>query len=134
LRPFLDTNILVYAVSDDRRQQRAQELLAAGGTISVQVLGEFANVLRNKLRKEWPDIEAALEDICVVLDPATPLTVVTHRVARTIARDHGLSFYDALIAAAALEAKCDTLLSEDMQDGRIIPGLKITNPFASPPP
>jgi predicted nucleic acid-binding protein len=130
LKPFLDTNILVYAVSNDRRQRRAQELLAAGGTISVQVLNEFANVLLNKLRRKWPDIEAALDDICAVLEPATHLTVVTHRAARTIARDHGLSFYDALIAAAALEAKCDTLLSEDMQDGRIIPGLKIMNPFA----
>jgi predicted nucleic acid-binding protein len=130
LRPFLDTNILVYAVSNDRRQRSAQELLAAGGTISVQVLNEFTNVLLNKLRKRWPDIEAALEDICAVLEPATPLTVATHQTARTLARDHGLSFYDALIAAAALEAGCDTLLSEDMQDGRIVPGLRIVNPFA----
>jgi predicted nucleic acid-binding protein len=130
LRPFLDTNILVYAVSNDRRQRRAQELLAAGGTISVQVLSEFTNVLLNKLRKGWRDIEAALEDICTVLEPATPLTVATHQAARALTRDHGLSFYDALIAAAALEAGCDMLLSEDMQDGRVILWLKIVNPFA----
>jgi predicted nucleic acid-binding protein len=130
LRPFLDTNILVYAVSNDRRQRRAQEVLAAGGTISVQVLNELTNVLLNKLRKGWPEIEAALEDICAVLDPAMPLTFATHQAARALARDHGLSFYDALIAAAALEAGCDMLLSEDMQDGRVILRLKIVNPFA----
>ena len=94
------------------------------------MLGEFTNVLLNKLRKGWPDIEAALEDICTVLDPATPLTVGTHQAARALARDHGLSFYDALIAAAALEAGCDTLLSEDMQDGHVVRGLTIVNPFA----
>lgn len=131
MRPFLDTNILIYAVSDDPRRDRAQELLAAGGTISVQVLGEFTNVLRNKLRKGWPDIEAAIEDICAVLAPARSLTVATHQAARTLACDHGLSFYDALIAAAALEAGCDTLLSEDMQGGRVIPGLRIVNPFST---
>ena len=130
MRPFLDTNVLVYAVSNDCRQRRAQELLAAGGTISVQVLNEFTNVLLNKLRRGWPDIEAALGDVCAVLEPATPLTIATHQTARTLARSHGLSFYDALIAAAALEAGCDKLLSEDMQDGRVIPGLTIVNPFA----
>lgn len=130
MRPFLDTNILVYAVSNDPRQARAQELLTAGGTISVQVLNEFTNVLLNKLRRGWPEIEAALEDVCAVLAPAAPLTVAMHQAARNLARDHGLSFYDTLIAAAALEAGCDTLLSEDMQDGRVIPGLRIVNPFA----
>ena len=84
MRPFLDTNILVYAVSNDPRQRRAQELLAAGGTISVQVLNEFTNVLLNKLRRGWPEIEAALEDVCAVLAPAAPLTVVTHQAARKL--------------------------------------------------
>ncbi len=50
------------------------------------------------------------------------------------ARDHGLSFYDALIVAAAVEAGCDTLFSEDMQHGRSISGLAIVNPFLESPP
>jgi predicted nucleic acid-binding protein len=91
LRPFLDTNILVYAVSDDPRRSRAQELLAEGGTISVQVLNEFANVLLVKLRKPWPDIEAAIEDICAVAELARSLTLATHRSARALARDHNVS-------------------------------------------
>jgi predicted nucleic acid-binding protein len=53
----------------------------------------------------------------------------THEGAVILARDHGFSYYDALIVAAALEARCDTLLSEDLQDGRVIDGLTIRNPF-----
>jgi predicted nucleic acid-binding protein len=50
--PFLDTNVLVYAVlSDDPRRQVAEQSLAAGGTVSVEVLNEFANVARNKLKR-----------------------------------------------------------------------------------
>ena len=61
MKPFLDTNVLVYAVlSDDPRCPTAERLLAAGGTISVQVLNEFANVARGKLKWPWPDIEAML--------------------------------------------------------------------------
>jgi len=53
VKPFLDTNILVYAVlSDDPRCPTAELLLATGGTIGVQVLNEFANVARGKFK--WP--------------------------------------------------------------------------------
>lgn len=130
MRPFFDTNILVYAVSADSKRHRAQELLDGGGMVSVQVLNELANVLRKKLRRAWPEIESALEDICALLEPPAPLTFATHQSARWLARDHGFSFYDALIVAAAIDAGCDTLLSEDMQDGRRIAGLRILNPFA----
>jgi predicted nucleic acid-binding protein len=58
-----------------------------------------------------------------------PVTAQTHASGLALARDHGLSFYDALIVASALEADCDTLYSEDMQDGRRVPGLTIISPF-----
>ena len=64
-----------------------------------------------------------------LLQPPAPLTVATHRSARRLARDHGFAFYDALIVAAARRCGCDTLLSEDMQDGRTVAGLRIVNPF-----
>ena len=68
MKPFLDTNVLVYAaLSDDPRCPIAERLLTAGGTISVQVLNEFANVLRTKLRRTWQDTEAALADLAGVL-------------------------------------------------------------------
>src|SRR5271156_5790524 len=55
------TNVLVYAVlSDDPRRPIAERLLAAGGTLSVQVLNEFANVARSKLKWSWPGIETTL--------------------------------------------------------------------------
>ncbi|MET4188512.1 MULTISPECIES: AbrB/MazE/SpoVT family DNA-binding domain-containing protein [unclassified Bradyrhizobium] len=57
------------------------------------------------------------------------LTADTHATALALARDHTLAFYDALIVAAAIEAGCETLYSEDMQHGRSIGGLSIVNPF-----
>ncbi|MGE3643397.1 MAG: PIN domain-containing protein [Beijerinckiaceae bacterium] len=59
-----------------------------------------------------------------------PLSAETHALALSIARDHSFAFYDALIVASAVESGCETLLSEDMQDGRDISGIRIVNPFA----
>jgi predicted nucleic acid-binding protein len=130
VKPFLDTNILVHAVlSDDPRCPTAEGLLAAGGTISVQVLNEFANVARSKLKWPWLDIEATLTLVRSRSGRVRDISVLTHQAALALARDHGLSFYDALIIAAALEAGCDTLYSEDMQHGRKFGSLAIVNPF-----
>ena len=129
MKPFFDTNILVYALSADPKRTRAQQLLDGGGVVSVQVLNELTNVLCKKLRRTWPEIEAALDDLCDLLEPPTPLSVATHQSARWLARDHGFGFYDALIVAAAIEAGCDTLFSEDMQNGRRIASVGIVNPF-----
>jgi predicted nucleic acid-binding protein len=130
VKPFIDTNVLVYAQLDDVRSSRAQSLLAAGGVISVQVLNEFTSVLRKKLGRSWADIEAAVEDVRAALDPARPLTTDTHAAGIVLAREHSLGFYDALIVASALEAGCKTLLTEDLQHGRTIGGLTIQNPFS----
>ena len=130
MKPFLDTNVLVYAVlSDDPRRPTAGRLLAAGGTISVQVLNEFANVARGKLNWPWLDIEATLALVRSRSRRVRDIAVSTHEAALLLARDHGLAFYDALIVAAALEAGCDTLFTEDMQHGRKFGSLTIINPF-----
>jgi len=129
VKAFFDTNILVYAQQDDPRGDRARALVLAGGTISVQVLNELVNVLREKLRREWTEIREALHDVQAVLAPARPLTIETHAAAVALAEEHGFGFFDALIIAAALEAGCDTLLTEDMQDGRRIGGLTVVDPF-----
>ena len=61
-KPFLDTNILIYAfASNDPRSDRAEALLVAGGVISIQVLNEFVNVSRRKLAREWSEIDGALK-------------------------------------------------------------------------
>jgi predicted nucleic acid-binding protein len=134
VKAFFDTNILVYTATSDVKKQRAAACLGRGGCASVQVLNEFVHVARRKLRHDWPQIEFALEQFYDSLDDVVPVTLNTHTSAVAIARDHGLSFYDALIVAAAVEAGCDTLFSEDMQHGRSISGLAIVNPFLESPP
>ncbi|WP_439401965.1 PIN domain-containing protein [Bradyrhizobium sp. DASA03068] len=126
---FIDTNILVYAQQSGSKATISRDLIARGGTISVQVLNELINVLRKKDNRSWRDIELVLDDVDAALDPALPLTAATTRAALALARDHGFSYYDALIVAAAIEASCDTLYSEDLQHGRSIGGLVIVNPF-----
>ncbi len=128
---FFDTNILIYAQQDGSKADKARALLATGGVLSVQVLNEFAAVARGKLGKDWDDIGEAIEDTLALVDLPVPLTAALHVAARTIAGDHGFAFYDALIVAAALEAGCDRLLTEDLQHGRVLGGLTIVNPFAA---
>lgn len=130
MNAFFDTNILVYAQQTGAKADRARSLLADGGRLSVQVLNEFTSVTRRKQRKSWVDIAAAIEDVLTLVDPPLPLTLDLHAAARTLAQDHQLSFYDALVVAAAMEAGCDTLWSEDFQHGQTIEGVTIRNPFA----
>jgi predicted nucleic acid-binding protein len=126
---FFDTNILVYAQQMDGKGDRARALFAGGGKLSVQVLNEFTAVSRRKQRRDWREIDEAVADVLTIVDPPLPLTLDLHHSARSLAQDHQLSFYDALIVATAIEAGCDTLFSEDMQYGRSIGGLNIVNPF-----
>lgn len=132
MKPFLDTNLLVYAQTSDPRSAAARQAILAGGVISVQVLNEFAAVLRRKFKRDWDEIEEAVTDVRTSLDPVRPVSIETHEAAVGLAKRHGFSFYDALIVASALEAKCDTLLTEDLQAGRNIQGLTIVNPLPSP--
>jgi predicted nucleic acid-binding protein len=129
--PFFDTTTLIYAVSSDAdpRAAVAERLLADGGHLSVQVLNEFAAVARRKLEMSWDEISEALAAIRVLCEPAAPLTVQVHEKALKIAAEHGYHIYDALILSAALDAGCDTLYSEDMQDGQKIGAITIRNPF-----
>lgn len=131
---FLDSNILIYAaLQPDRRSEAARALLATGGVISVQVLNEFANVARRKLRRSWPEITNALSDIQALFPTPVPLTIATHKAAVALAERFGFAFYDAVIVASALEAGCTTLMSEDMQDGLVVEArLTVRNPFLQP--
>jgi predicted nucleic acid-binding protein len=126
---FFDTNVLVYAQQADRKAERARALFAGGGKLSVQVLNEFVAVSRRKQRRDWREIAEAVTDVLTMVDPPLALTHERHTSARALAEDHGLSFYDALIVACAIDAGCDILYSEDMQHGRNIGGLSIINPF-----
>jgi predicted nucleic acid-binding protein len=131
---FFDSNVLIYAmVSGDSRRRRAQQLVAQGGVISVQVLNEFVAVARRKMHMPWQDVIEALDAVRMLFPSPIPITLDTHEAALKIAQQYGFGIYDALIAAAALEANCSTLYSEDLQDGQVIDGrLTIRNPFRLP--
>jgi predicted nucleic acid-binding protein len=131
-RVFFDSNILIYAfTADDKRQPQALALLEDGGMISVQCLNEFATVMRGKRRWNWPQIRESLILIVAICDEPIPVDRDTHAAAIDLAERYHIAVYDALIAAAALGAGCDTLYSEDMHDGLMIDGrLRIVNPFA----
>src|SRR6266567_4386944 len=128
---FFDTNVLIYAIAqNDSRGPRAEALLAAGGVVGVQVLNEFVSVARRKMRMPWKDVTEALDAIRVLCPAPVSITISTHEMALKIAQDHGCEIYDALVVAAALEAGCAILYSEDLQHGQIINGkLTVRNPF-----
>jgi predicted nucleic acid-binding protein len=127
---FFDTNVLVYiASSDPVKADRAEAIIASGGAISVQVLNEFANVARRKMRMSWQDTHALLSLLRGLLT-VHAVAVETHETGLALAERHNLSIYDAMIAASALHADCDTLWSEDIQHGMVLDGrLRIVNPF-----
>lgn len=129
-KTFFDTNILLYLLSGEAaRADRAEEVVAEGGWVSVQVLNEFAAVTSRKLGMTWPEIREALAPIRALCKVA-PMTVETHALGLEIAERYGFALYDALIVAAAQLAGCETLCSEDFQNGQRINGqLLISNPF-----
>jgi predicted nucleic acid-binding protein len=127
---FLDTNVILYLLSSDAaKADRAEVLLANGGTVSVQVLNEAVSVMTRKLKMgldEVDEILAGIRHFCHV----EPVTIEIHNGARAIMRRYGFSIYDSLIIAAAINAGCETLYSEDLQDGQKVgASLTIINPF-----
>jgi predicted nucleic acid-binding protein len=126
---FFDTNILVYAQQQGPKAAIARRVLASGGTLSVQVLNEFAAVSHRKLGRSWEEIAEAVVDIRAVVDPPVALDSELHDAARALARSDGLSFYDALIVVAAQRVGATALLSEDMQNGRRFGDVTVINPF-----
>ena len=130
-KPFLDTNVIVYAFSDAPHTVKAESLVTDGGVISVQVLNEFVRVMRQKQRKRWNEIHQMNAVLRALLSPPLPLTLEMHDKAVMLAERFGFEFFDCVIIAAALEAGCTTLYTEDLQHGQVIDGLTVRNPFIS---
>ncbi|HVW68891.1 MAG TPA: PIN domain-containing protein [Steroidobacteraceae bacterium] len=132
---FLDTNVLVYAFTTDVRASKAQLLLERGCLINVQILNEFANVARRKLKMSWVELQDALDDIRTLCPTIAAVTLDTHSAGLERAQRYGLSVFDGLVVAAALEAGCATLWSEDMHHGLVIDErLRVLNPFVEGEP
>jgi predicted nucleic acid-binding protein len=137
LKIALDINILAYGegVNDAEKRDAVLELLddlPQGSTVvPVQVLGELFNVLVRKAgrsRAEARDALLAWRDTF----PTVETTPEVMLAAVDLATDHHFSIWDAVILAAASQAGCRLLLSEDLQDGFTWGGVTVVNPFASP--
>jgi predicted nucleic acid-binding protein len=127
---FLDTNVLIYAFTDDPRAVRAQQLLGQECITGVQVLNEFADVARRKIGMTWEETSDALVAVRTLCPTIVPLSLETHVDAVALAPRYNFRIFDALIVAAALRAGCETLWSEDMHDGLVVDGrLRVVNPF-----
>jgi predicted nucleic acid-binding protein len=129
-RPFFDTNVLLYLLSEDNaKADRAEAIIASGGIISVQVLNEFASVASRKLGMSYAEIRDMLGTVRAVCQ-AQALTVDTHDRGLDIAERFGFSLYDSMIVSSAVESGCSVLYSEDMQHSQEIDGqLVVINPF-----
>lgn len=137
-RFFLDTNIFVYAFDDSApaKSHRALALIRdaltrRSGVISFQVIEEFFNVALRRFSHPMSMPEAQ-QYLTTVFRPllAVNSTPALYFGALQVCEKHGFSWYDAIIVAAAMEAKCDILYSEDLQHGRKLNDLRIENPFA----
>src|SRR5213080_659979 len=115
---FFDTNVLLYLLSEDTtKADRAEELVANGGVISVQVLDEFAAVASAKLGMSWGEIRDVLTPIRTICE-VEPLTIETHDRGIEIAERYGLSFYDAMILASAVELDAKFCIPKISRMGR----------------
>ncbi len=131
MKHFIDTNVAVYALlSVDPRRLKAEPLLT-NSTINVQVMNELVSTATRKYRLGWDQINYELRVLKTLCASILPLTQEVHELAVELAERYGFHIYDANIIAAALLAGCDTLYSEDMQDGQKIGSLTIRNPFTS---
>ncbi len=135
---FVDANIIVY--SRDRRDELKQRIAAEWmqqlwweqrGRTSIQALNEFYWIVTRKLKpaaapeEAWRDVELLLGWKPQVLDQ-----VLIQR-ARRVEERHRLSWWDAMIVAAAQLQACSLLLTEDLQHGAVFDGVQVCNPFLS---
>lgn len=128
---FFDTNVLVYLLSaDQQKADIAERLLTDGGVVSVQVLNEFASVATRKFDLgiiDLRDVLVRVRTTCQVV----PLNEETQELGLDIAERYRLSIYDAMIIAAALQAGCRVLHTEDLNNGQAVGRLVIRNPFVA---
>ena len=128
---FVDTNVLAYAYDADsgEKGERAREVLPDidGAVVSTQVVLEFFAVLTRKLGLTRDAAEEATESLMELEVVATDARLV--REGLRISRDHDISHWDGMIIAAAAASGCEVLLTEDLNDGQVIEGVRVVNPF-----
>jgi predicted nucleic acid-binding protein len=136
---FVDSNVLVYRHDADEpaKQERARAVLESlwrtrAGRLSTQVLHEFYVTATRKLATPVPCAVARQEIRLLTSWKPVALTVALSEQAWRVEDRFGLSWWDSLIVAAARQANCAYLLTEDLQDGQDLDGLLVVNPFSRP--
>jgi predicted nucleic acid-binding protein len=137
-RVFLDTNVLVYAhdAASPDKKQKSQELIfesirSRSGVISAQVLSEFFVTVTQKAKPAMT-VEQAKQEIVLLAALETveiDATLVVHAIG--LKTRWQLSYWDALILAAAERAGCATVFSEDLSDGQVYGSVTIRNPYSA---
>jgi predicted nucleic acid-binding protein len=133
-RVALDSNILIYAElePDSKKGARSADLIlraARDGVIPAQVLGEYLRFIQRRVPTVF---EQAIRQVsvyqAVFLTPPTTIEII-HR-ASAFAHSHRMQLWDCVVCATSAYAGAKFLLTEDMQDGRMLDGLRLINPFA----
>lgn len=132
---FIDTNVLVYASTDQdpRKGEIAREVIAHAmmvnhdGCISTQVLSEFCNTMLRKLHHDRESVDGFLDYYRELV--AADVTVDLIRRAVDVQAEYGIQYYDALIVATAEKLGCHEIVSEDFNAGQIYRGMVAVNPF-----
>ena len=135
-RCFIDSNVWIYLMSDDdlAKKRQAGEFVrdainSGNATVSWQVVNEVYRTLVCKKNKNEPFVRLTIELICGSCEIAD-FSEHMLEIASDLRAHHSVSFWDSLIIAAALESGCDTLISEDMQNGRKFGRMTVRNIFA----
>ncbi len=132
---FFDTNVLIYAIDEGEPEKLGiasalveEHLVEGDGMISVQVLREFYWAsLRLSRPLSYQQAQEMVGYFSAFRTLAEDAGMVLGAIRRS--REYMLSFWDALIVEAALAGGADRLLTEDLQHGQVIEGLRIENPF-----
>ena len=134
-RVALDSNILIYAElePESEKGRRAADLIlraARDGVIPAQVLGEYLRFVQRRAPAAFEDAirQASVYQAAFLTPPTTDAIINT---ASELARAHRVQLWDGVVCAASLAAGAKVLMTEDMQDGRTIDGLRLINPFAA---
>ncbi len=132
---FIDTNVFIYLFdkTDSHKRQSAEKLVQrtldyGTGCISYQVVQETINIMTRKLSATAEEARQLMDRVLMPLWRINP-TQMLYQLGLDLQARYRYGFYDSLILAAALEAGCTRLYSEDLQDGQKIEGLTIENPF-----
>ncbi len=129
---FIDTNVLVYLLSDDERAGKLHEFCSSAFNdiiLSTQILGELYSVLTRKKLKTQQEAKSIIEELIFNFEilPVRDTNVIS---ALNISEEYGFSYWDSLVVATAIDAGCKFLYTEDLQHGQVIGGkLKVMNPF-----